>query len=325
MHREVERRVASFVDDLRASPAGGDVLAVVVSGSAAREEERWVDGGLESDIDVMVVSRSSPLRLDRAAAVERVFAAHADASVEGGRIPVATLDYATLANFEARQRGVVVDGDAALLSRIPISEPSDIPTWEAVRLLANRLFEHLKHRGGMASGHSATIKSYEAIGESQLVLERRYRPSFMERVAEMSRRPLDCGVPDAQELYAAAVDQRRGGAARIDATPERALEDLGCQLGHALTQLGLEAETVSGQLQILSRREFHLKQRVYWTLRGAGRRDGRHLPTVDPILQLWRAAVAGLSRQMTEHDSRSLVQLWQQCPQILRKGARPSS
>ncbi len=248
MHPEVAYRVDAFVEDLRGSPAGGDVLGVVVSGSAAREEERWVDGRLESDIDVMVVSRSSPLRLDRAAAVQKVFAAHADANVEGGRVPAATLDYATLANFEARRRGVVVDGDAALLDRIRLAEPADIPAWEAVRLLANRLFEHLKHRGGIASGHSATVKSYEAIGESQLVLERRYRPSFLERVGEMRRQPLACPVPRAQELYIAAVEQRQGLPTPVDATPEQALADLSRQLGHALIQLGLEAGTVNEQL-----------------------------------------------------------------------------
>ena len=232
-----------------------------------------------------------------------------------------TLRYATLANYEARHRGVIAYGDPTVLTRVPMEQPSEIPVWEALRLLANRLFEHLKHRAGMTSGKTAVIKSYEAIGESQLVLEHRYQPSFHERVLEMDRAPLASPVAEARELYAVAERIRRGQPTALEVTPVRALDDLNLQLGVALDELNLQGGTLDEQLAKLAHREFHLKHRVYWTLRGMGHRDGRHRPTVDPILQLWRAAIAGLSSQITARDSRALVHLWQQCPQILRKGA----
>lgn len=320
MNAEIERRVRRFVEDLQRSPAGPDVLAVVVAGSAAREEERWDDGELRSDIDLMVVSRSSPLRLDRSRAVSRVIDAHAAANLDGGRIPVATLDYATLTNFEARHRGVVVAGEPGVLARIPLDGSADIPRWEAVRLLANRLFEHLKLRAGTTGPAGAVLKSYEAIGESQLVLERRYRPSFAERVAEIERQPLGSPVAGAGDAYLAAERFRHGDPDALSATPAQALDDLRLQLGHALEALDYSGATLDRRLAAVADDKFHFRQRLYWTLRGLGSRDGLHRPGSDPVVQLWRAAARALSAPPSPYDPAALVRLWQQCPQILEKG-----
>ena len=160
----------------------------------------------------MVIARSPSYRLDRTRAVERVIARHAARGIEGGRVPVGTLRYATLTNYEAGRAGVVVDGDAEVLGRIALDRAEDIPSWEAVRLLANRLFEHLKHRAGSIAAEDAVRKSYEAIGEAQLVLEGRYRPSFRDRATEIRRLPLDSPVAGASERYLEAADSRRTGA-----------------------------------------------------------------------------------------------------------------
>ncbi len=321
MRDAIRERVMEFVRDLVASPARDDVLAVVVSGSAARQEERWVDGVLLSDIDVMVISRSSRLRLDRSRTVEAVIGRHLNHNIEGGRIPVSTLNYLTLANFEARHRGVVVYGDPDVLLRIPMEEPSQIPAWEAMRLVANRLFEHLKLRAGATREDAAVLKSYEAIAESQLVLEGRYRPTFHERTIEIEHSALHSPVTDAGAHYAAAEAIRRGASSStLDASPSKALRDLHLQLTATMVALDLPGETLGQRFEALERREFHLAQRVYWTARGVGRADGRHRPTIDPILQVWKAGIRGLSGNITETESSALVLLWQQCPQIFKKG-----
>jgi hypothetical protein len=320
MRGAIRDRVMRFVDDLLSGPAGTDVRAVAVSGSAAREEERWVGGELASDIDVMVISNSSRFRIDRTREVQRVLARHATANLEGGRVPVSTLSYATLANFEARHRGVVVHGDQSALGLIPMPDPAQIPAWEAMRLLANRLFEHLKLRAGMIAPEDAAIKSYEAIAESQLVLEGRYRPSFAERVAEIERAPLRSPVACADSNYLAAEEIRSGRRSMIGVTPTRALEDLQEQLLSTMRSLGLPDDTISAGFEGLARREFHLAQRVFWSSRGLGKPGGRHRPTTDPIIQVWGAGLNGLREGVNESEARSLVQLWQGCPQILRKG-----
>lgn len=315
---EVRRRVDRFVADLRAAPVSRDVLAVVVAGSAAREEERWVEGRLASDIDVMVIARSSPARVDRTRAVQRVFATHARDGIEGGRVPISTLRYATLANYEARHGGIVVDGAPAVLRRIPMEKPSDLPVWEAVRLLANRLFEHLKYHAGKISAEATVLKTYEAIGESQLVLEGRYRPSFGERVDEMRLTPLRGVVTDASRHYAACAQFRRGEGG-IDLTPAQALPDLLTQLDAAFVAFHGARGSLAEHLEALARSERHLSQRAYWLAIAAGRGDPGYLPNVDPIIRLWRTALDALSGRTDAKDADRLVRLWQQCPQILRE------
>ena len=319
MNREVRLRVMDFLADLRIDPCYRDVLGVIVAGSAARGEERWQAGRLDSDIDVMVIARSSSIRLDRTRAVERVIARHAARGIEGGRIPARTLHYATLTNFEARHSGVVVDGDPQVLERIPLTRPQDIPAWEGVRLLANRLFEHLRHRAGLADGGWAVRKSYEAIGEAQLVLEGRYRPSFRERAEEIHRKPLDAPVAAASQRYLKAEDARRSGAEIPGAEVGVALDDLLAELEHALRQQSGSPGGLDSQLQELALTERHISHRAYWAALGlAGDRDGLHAPTQDPIVRLWRAAVAALRGQSSRAGADQLVQLWRQCPQILR-------
>jgi hypothetical protein len=319
MHPEVRLRVMDFVADLRRDPCYRDVLAVLVAGSAAREEERWRGDRLDSDIDVMVVARSSTLRLDRTRAVERVIAAHAERGIEGGRIPVASLRYATLTNYEAAVAGVVVEGDRQVPERIPLDRADDIPAWEAVRLLANRLFEHLRHRAGLIGAEAAVRKSYEAIGEAQLVLEGRYRPSFSERAGEIRRRPLSSPVAGASERYLEAADSRRGGAAMEGGQVDIALGDLLCQLTHAMRLHSGRPGDLGQQLRELALAERHLSHRAYWAGLGLlGARDGMHAPTQDPIVRLWRAAVASLGGRSTSTEAGELVRLWLRCPQILR-------
>ena len=324
MNEEVRLRASEFAADLRRDPGHRDVLGVVVAGSAARGEERWRDGRLDSDIDVMVIGRSPSIRLDRTRAVERVIARHAGRGIEGGRIPVGTLDYATLANYEARRNGVVVDGDPAVLEKISLARQEQIPSWEGVRLLANRLFEQLKHRAGLAEAEWATRKSYEAIGEAQLVLEGRYKPSFRERAEEIHRRPLGGPVATASRRYLEAEDARRSGTVMPEADADLALEDLFTQLQHAMQRHSGSPGGLRAQLGQLARTERHFAHRAYWAALGLrGGRDGMHAPTQDPIVRLWRAAAVALSGKGSGAEAAELVRLWSRCPQILRTTKNP--
>lgn len=319
MHPEVRLRVKDFVAELRREPCRRDVLAVLVTGSAARGEERWREGRLLSDIDVMVIAHSPSYRLDRTRAVERVIARHAARGIEGGRVPVGTLRYATLTNYEAGRAGVVVDGDAEVLGRIALDRAEDIPSWEAVRLLANRLFEHLKHRAGSIAAEDAVRKSYEAIGEAQLVLEGRYRPSFRDRATEIRRLPLDSPVAGASERYLEAADSRRTGAEIAGPEADVALGDLLCELEHAMRRHSGRPGDLARQLDEMALAERHLSHRAYWAALGLlGARDGLHAPTQDPIVRLWRAAVASLRGSDSPARAAELVRLWLRCPQILR-------
>jgi hypothetical protein len=98
-----------------------------------------------------------------------------------------------------------------------------------------------------------------------------------------------------------------------------ALDDLRCQLAHAMRLHSGEPGDLAQQLRALALAERHLSHRAYWAGLGLLRgRDGMHAPTQDPIVRLWRAAVASLNGRISAADARELVQLWLGCPQILR-------
>ena len=193
-------RANDFAADLRRDPCHRDVLGVVVAGSAARGEERWRDGRLDSDIDVMVIA---PLALDPPRSHPRGRA--------GDRPP-----------RRPRHRGRADSGrHPALRDPDQLRGPPERRSWWTAtrrcwrrsRWLARSTF--LRGRGSASSptGCSSTSsiapgsrtaewaarKSYEAIGEAQLVLEGRYRPSFGERAEEIHRRPLGGPVAAASQ------------------------------------------------------------------------------------------------------------------------------
>lgn len=314
-HREaLGERLEPFLSDLHRSPAARHVVSVVVCGSAARGEE--VAGEGASDVDLMVVTRTrSPLVSHR---IAEVVARHAADRIEGGQTPLHALrSYPTLMLYEARETGVVIDGDPGILREIPARGPADIPAWEAVRLLFNRLFEHVKLDAGTTTLESCTAKSYEALCEAQLVLEHRYRPTFREREIEVREHGLDSPVENVAAKFAGALEFRRTGRRGLGpAEPQVALRDLLTGLEHALTaQLGM-SDGIDCQLGRLAARERHLAQRLHWALSCAMRGDlhARYL-CADPCLLVWASGLEYLRRGVG--DPRPLVDAWQRCPQIL--------
>ncbi len=311
MHPATRARVDELVGDLRSDPVSRRIAAVVVCGSAARGEETDDDGG---DIDVMVITTGRSPLVGRA--IARVMSRHASAGIEGGQVPRATLaSHRTLVNFEARANGVVVDGDARVLDAVAVRRPADIPVWEAVRLVLNRLFEHVKVETGETSADRCVLKSYEALGEAQLVLERRYEPSFARRWAAAEARPLGGPVADLQRRYAETAAVRRAQARRISASLQDARRDLLVGASHAIAACVGTPDVHLG-LGRVARHERHLTQRVYWAL-GArnGPREALASLRSDPSLLIWdrgHAHVSGRRRQ----DPRRLLSDWKRCPQI---------
>src|SRR4029078_4960252 len=84
---------------------------------------------------------------------------------------------------------VVVRGSLDLTALVPATDPADIPLWEAVRVLANGLVEHVKYEEGLLSAERVVAKSYESLVEAYLVRERRHRPTYAERLDQIAGRP----------------------------------------------------------------------------------------------------------------------------------------
>jgi predicted nucleotidyltransferase len=318
MRPETAARVAACVEELRRQRVYRHVLAIVVCGSAGRGEDRPLPTGGGSDIDLMIITDSRSPFVGRR--IAQVLNESRDSGIEGGQVPRATLRvHRTLLNYEARCNGTVVDGARAVLAEIPMRGPADIPRWEAVRLLFNRLFEHIKLSAGLQDEDSCIAKTYEAIGEAQLVLERRYRPSFTERWDEVRERPLPETVPRLQEKYLQTAARRIGATAHRIASIETARKDLLQALNAALgLYTGLDGD-LQAKLVALSRQERNWLHRIYWIVRCELRREPilRYVRT-DPSLVIWRDGLDYLTGRAPAADPVKLVLRWQICPQILR-------
>jgi len=320
----IKQRVEAFLADLDGSAVSRHVLGVVVAGSAARGEELWDDGRLLSDIDLMVLTRrTNPLLIAR---IDRLIARHADAGIDGGQVPLGPLaTYVTLAFVEARANGVVVRGSADLSRLIPPTPPDDIPLWEGIRVLANRLVEHVKFADGALPAGRVVAKSYESLAEAHLVLERRHRPSYAERLDELERRA-PAGAPAAAvsrmiAVLAARVHRHRPPDG-LD-TPD----DVTLARHHLLA--GFEAiasrhtgatGSPAGQMHALARSQRHWRHRLYWAamLLRQGRVREVDL-SVDPVVRIWQRTLAVLAGPPDPVRRRALLRDWRRCPQILTR------
>ena len=176
---------------------GEALRAIVLTGSAARDESTFVeDGGdwkLLGDADFFLVFRDgSPLpdsALVEAAACD-VKAALANRSLTAcvGLSPVERAYFAKLprhiATYELRMSGRVIWGSPDVLSSIPMFSAEQISREDAWRMLGNRMIEMLESWGSADSFASApyrTIKLFLDMATSYLVFAGAYRPTYRDR------------------------------------------------------------------------------------------------------------------------------------------------
>jgi hypothetical protein len=325
MHPAVQAAVGHFVADLKRERIYPHVLGVVICGSAARGEERCSeDGNPVSDIDVMVVTDSGSLLLGRA--ITRLVAHHASGGLEGGMVPLKSLrEHRTLVNYDAKHGGRVVDGSPALLDTIPMTRPDQIARWEAVRVLFNRLFEHLKLVCGATNDALCAGKSYEALAAAELVLEDRFTPSFRLQRAEVETVPLQPLVPDLQAKFLLALALRENGDITVATMVRESLADLRLGIDRTLSRYMRREGSVQEHLLRLSREERHWQHRLYWFAKeGMGGRLSLSSLVEEPILTIWRDAFEAMADPVPS-DARAaeLLSAWRSCPQIHSARSEP--
>lgn len=316
MRPQIEMRVRRFVLALQSSQQAKHVLAVIVAGSACRGEEIWRNGRLVSDIDLMLVTRrTNPYRTRSLVAIMSHFRTD---GIDGGPTPLPSLRrFRTFAFYEARMNGVVVWGNYDLDCLLPPMTSTDIPRWEAIRVLANRMFEHLKLACGRRTPEQTVAKSYEALAEASLVLEGRYRPSYKARLTELVMNPPGLLSPNACE---AAVGILRARLGEDQLIPIRCTDTARRDLLHGLRDAlrgYLQADgTLTELLGLLGRQEHHWRHRAYWAIVRPGHASA--LLRVDPSIALWQKAAAALQAGPAANEAEELVDAWSACPSILR-------
>lgn len=316
----VTARVDSFLADFERTAVRKHVLAVVVAGSAARGEEIWHGETLVSDIDLMFLTRHTNPLITRKIAT--AMSPHAAAGIDGGPTPIGSVRrYATLAFHEAAESGVLVMGKLQLHDLVPPLAAQRIPIWEAVRVLSNRLMEHVKFRAGLSSAERAVAKSYEALAEAGLVLEGRYAPTYGRRRDELLSRPLSAFPAETTKRALVALDSRLDGSQPAALDVDTALDDLLDGLRTALQKdLGTRNST-RRLLSLLAVRERHRKHRLFGVVAATYPRASlRQAAKTDPIIAAWQSAFAYLT--CDKGDPLRVLSSWRASPQILRERAR---
>jgi hypothetical protein len=316
MRPEIEERVHRFVRVLNSSTHARHIEAVVVAGSACRGEEIWRNGQLLSDIDLMLITqRTNPSRTRSITRIMNDFRAD---GIDGGLTPLTSLRrFRTFAFYEAYATGVMVSGNSPLETLLPPTSAADLPLWEAIRILANRMFEQLKATCGLTAPGQAAAKSYEALAEAALALESRYRPTYRLRLAELTSNPPSLlSVPvhnAATAVLRARLEQKDFSIPDAHVACRDLLEGLHRALCNYLDTDG----TLIELLGLLGKRERHWRHRAYW----APTHPGYLLRTsmrVDPIILLWQQAASALLAAPAADRAQDLVNAWKSCPQILR-------
>ncbi len=310
---EPSERTRSLIEPLvpqilnRAGTRG--LVALAVIGAAARGEETWKDGKLVSDLDLVAVVRwPNPLTVRRFLRTGH----HFGEGVELGCWPLFSLSrYRTLAFYEAKRTAWVCWGKPDVFELVRLDSMRDIPRWEGIRLLLNRVQDCLKPHLGLMPPWYAAVKAYLALGEAGLVFSGRYEPSYRARWAQLEP---EGQVLESRELWERvrwAKELKLGERACPGVIDEREHERWLLEGLRLLLSRYLEQEvTVEAGLHLLAQRNRHLIHRALYIKRHV-RHPHRWVEAIgrDPAFAVWTRAIVALESQVlpTERDLRTLL------------------
>jgi hypothetical protein len=178
-------------------------LSILLVGAAARDEiSLGPEGAVLSDLDFLIVlpQRQRVWALIREYQARRKFRAAQQALFEKYPVPIsvgfanAAANYWLMATpfmYELRENGQVLFGAQAVKSWPAIKQNDQIPMWEGIRLVANRLCELLGSAGDETKDQSiwtyASLKLFLACSEAHLIELHLYQPSYRQRYTEYMR------------------------------------------------------------------------------------------------------------------------------------------
>ena len=198
--------IASETARLCAEQYPGQLRAVILTGSLARDEATWRTDGIQSR--TLGDAEFLPVFADRAPLPDvqdvRNLAQRIDSHLVGLGIvcpitlcPVRATYLRRLRPaifaYELRTSGQIVWGDPTVLSLIPAFSPSDIPLEDAWRLLCNRLVEQLEVAPEMSEPSMGppepalyrTVKLYLDMATSLLIFVGGYEPTYRHRAERL--------------------------------------------------------------------------------------------------------------------------------------------
>jgi hypothetical protein len=179
------------------------ITALILTGSIARGEGSFMRGKkgrvrLLGDVEFLLVAKDPAQARELAQKVERIFSdilrgIGIDPDVDVGSV---TPEYFKnlkphIFAVELKEHGKVLVGDSTILALIPDFGSEDIPRWDALHLLFNRMVEHMGAYEGLIHGNARDIQKANYmnlkltldLGGSLLVFKNNYKPTYKERAA----------------------------------------------------------------------------------------------------------------------------------------------
>ncbi len=177
------------------------ITALILTGSIARGEGSFMRGKkgrvrLLGDVEFLLVAKDPAQARELAAKVEHIFSdilrgIGIEPDVDVGSVTPEYFENLKPHIFavELKEHGKVIVGDRSILALIPDFGAEDIPRWDALHLLFNRMIEHMKLYEGLLYGDARDIQRANYmnlkltldLGGSLLVFQNIYKSTYRER------------------------------------------------------------------------------------------------------------------------------------------------
>ncbi|MGA2239464.1 MAG: hypothetical protein ABSG74_09650 [Candidatus Bathyarchaeia archaeon] len=275
-----------------------------------------------SDVDLQVVARSFNPQLEKmVASIVRRYQESLRVKMSAGVIPFR--NYRTqkkLDFYDAKKTGRVIFGDESILDTISMRDPRDIPLWEGLRLLFNRIFGLLENLDDVQALTYDIAKVYLAIGEADLVSHCQYRPTCRERLVKIMDIPELAVLPGFRNKFRVCSEFKLNERNDINGLSlQNAIEEGVLATSHFLTHFLERPVSLKDGIEILSRKFYNpLHAGMYLGKKLLEGKRIRFSPTREPCLVIWKNGIELLQQGVRNKAfADELLDDWKHIPQYV--------
>lgn len=224
-----------------------------------------------------------------------------------------------LESYEGKVSGKVIWGNKQVFGYIPIKRSEEIPKWEGIRLLLNRVFEQLKALCGKTSKTYAIVKTYLAIGEAYLIFDGRYRCSYKERFGEIRNK---CDLHVVRNFVAKFEECSKfklNECTEMKLTFDEAKKDLLSAIFFFLSAYTGRNAPIDKNMKMVSRHFYHPIHSAYFISRKALQKQIALKPLFkEPCFVVWEEAIKLLREDSIQVEQiTSVINDWRIAPQVV--------
>jgi predicted nucleotidyltransferase len=298
-----------------------ELLAISLVGAISRGEETWANGKLVSDIDILLITRrTNPFLERKIAEFWKSLTYDVKADLEIGCVSFKNLKKERdLENYEGKVSGKVIWGNKQIFNHVPIQRSEEIPKWEGIRLLLNRVFEQLKALCGKTNMAYAIAKTYLAIGEAYLIFDGRYRCSYRERLDQIRNKCDLHIVNDFAQKFEECSKFKLNGCTEMNLTFGQAREDLLSAIFFFLSAYTGRNAPIDKNIEMVARHFYRPIHGAYFISRKALQKQiALKALFKEPCFIVWKEAIKLLRKDSIQVEQiANVINDWHIAPQVV--------